>query len=83
MDSFSEEMTQKKAAKNGKNITAAYQPSDEEINKKLARAKNLNKNIFKDTHPEEYQRQLDEEAAIKKKELEEKKKKEEEDRQYS
>ena len=76
LDSFSEEM-QKKNDKNKKNQLAdketksnkkLYQPTDQEIDDKLKKAKNIDKNIFKDTHPEEYKKQIQLEEDKKKKE---------------
>lgn len=77
MDNFSEEMTASKKSSKQK-----YQANDADIAEKLSKAKNINKNILKSTHPEEYQKQIDEEAKQKAKEEAEKKKKEEEEKQY-
>ena len=90
MDNFSEEMIQKKNEKSKQNLaqekskegSQIYQPSDEEINEKLAKAKNMNKKIFQNTHPEEYKKLLQKESEKKQKELAEKKKQEEKDKQY-
>ena len=34
-----------------------YQPTDKEIDEKLSKAKSMNKNILKDTHPEQYEKE--------------------------
>ena len=44
------------SSKKSPNSQQLFQPSDEEIENKLAKAKNINKNIMKDTHPEEYKK---------------------------
>ena len=48
-----------------------YTPSDKEVQQDIEKAKQMNQNIFKETHPAEWKQQEDE-----------KKKKEQEDAQY-
>jgi len=61
LDNFSEEMTASKNSEE-KAKDKKYQPNDAEINDKLSKAKNINKNIMKSTHPEEYKKQQEQEA---------------------
>lgn len=55
---------------------------DAEIADKLSKAKSINKNIMKSTHPEEYKKQQEQEELRKKKEEEEKQKKALEEENY-
>jgi len=45
------------ASKDMPSNTTYFQPSDQEINDSLTKAKQLNSEIFKENHPEEYQKQ--------------------------